>query len=216
MAGHGSGGVNDQFTSGMARHERWRVLGQSGATIWLTGLSGAGKSTVGCAIETKLFSQALVAYRLDGDELRSGLCDDLGFDREGRRENVRRVGEVALNMAESGLMAIVSLISPYSADRNAVRQRHEEMGLRFVEVWLNTPLLECQRRDPKGYYALAAEGDMANLTGIDDPYEPPSAPDLELRPEHGSAQELAEIVVDTILKRDPIPRLALHASPRSG
>ncbi len=153
-----------------------------GATVWLTGLSGSGKSTVAMACERLLLEQGQAAYVLDGDNLRTGLNGDLGFDAASRNENVRRAGEVALLFADAGVVAIVPLISPYRADRDRVRHRHEELGLRFVEVFVDTPLELCEQRDPKGLYAKARAGEITGFTGIDDPYEAPLDPDIVLKP----------------------------------
>ena len=122
------------------------------------------------------------AYRLDGDNLRHGICDDLGFSAAARQENVRRAGEIAHLFADAGTVALVSLISPYADGRRAARELLERDGLAFVEVFVNTPVDECARRDPKGLYARAAAGDLEGLTGVDAPYEPPAAPDVELTP----------------------------------
>jgi adenylyl-sulfate kinase len=175
---------------GTTREERWAATGMHGATIWMTGLPASGKSTLAAAVERRLVESGHAAYRIDGDNLRHGLNGDLGFDHASRDENVRRAGEVARLMADAGLIVVVSLISPYEGHRQAVRAIHDEHGLTFVEVWVSTPLEECEQRDPKGLYARARRGELKGMTGIDDPYEPPSAPELELRPsEHPDAVE---------------------------
>jgi adenylyl-sulfate kinase len=163
------------------RAQRWESLGHRGATVWFTGLPGSGKSTVSGAVEERLVRERRPAYRLDGDNLRHGVCGDLGFSAEDRNANVRRTAEVARLFADAGLIAIVSVVSPYAAARRAARELHERDGLRFVEVFVNTPLEECERRDPKGLYARARAGELRGFTGVDDPYEPPLAPDVELR-----------------------------------
>ena len=165
------------------RAERWRRLRQRGATIWLTGLSGAGKSTIAAAVEERLVGEGRWAYRLDGDNVRHGLCNDLGFSREDRAENVRRVAELAALFADAGSVALVSLVSPYAADRRCARELHDREGLSFVEVFVNTSLTECARRDVKGLYRQARGGGLGNLTGVGAPYEIPGAPDLELTEE---------------------------------
>ena len=162
------------------RDARWKRLGQRGATIWFTGLSGSGKSTVASAVEEELISARRWAYRLDGDNLRHGVCSDLGFSRVDRSENARRVAELALLFADSGSVALVCLVSPYEDDRRHARDLHEQAGLDFVEVFVNTSLAECARRDVKGLYAKARGGALANLTGVGAPYERPTAPDVEL------------------------------------
>ncbi len=170
-----------------------------GATVWITGLSGSGKSTVAAAVRDRLIGAGRPAYLLDGDVLRTGLCVDLGFDKESRTENVRRVGEVARMFADAGVVAVVSLISPYSSDRDRVRALHEAHGLTFVEVFVDTPVSSCEQRDPKGLYASARAGTLRGFTGIDDPYEPPTAPDVVLNPADGDPARMADRVVALLL-----------------
>ena len=167
----------------VTREDRTRILGGTGATVWFTGLPSSGKSTVAAALESAVLERGRAAYLLDGDNLRHGLNSDLGFSPADRAENVRRTGEVARLLADAGLIAITSLVSPYAADRAAVRAAHERDGLAFLEVFVNTPLEECERRDPKGLYAKARAGELTGFTGIDAPYEAPERPDLELRPD---------------------------------
>jgi bifunctional enzyme CysN/CysC len=169
--------------SKLSREERWTALTTSGATIWMTGLSGSGKSTIATAVEHTLVGSGHSAFMLDGDNLRHGLNADLGFSEEDRAENVRRVGEVAKLMAEAGGIAIVSLVSPYRAERDKVRAAHEEAGIPFHEVFVDTPLEECERRDPKGLYAKARAGEITNLTGVGSPYEAPTSPELTTDPD---------------------------------
>jgi bifunctional enzyme CysN/CysC len=158
------------------RHRRgWR-----GATLWLTGLSGSGKSTLAVAIERRLVAEGRIAYRLDGDNLRTGLNGDLGFDRLGRSENNRRAAEVARMFADAGVVSIVALISPYESSRQEARQLHQRAGIPFLEVYLATPIELCEQRDPKGLYAKAASGALGSFTGVDDVYEIPVSPDLEI------------------------------------
>jgi bifunctional enzyme CysN/CysC len=168
--------------STVSREERWAATGRAGATVWLTGFSGSGKSTIAAALEHQLIGAGVMAYMLDGDNLRHGLNGDLGFGADDRAENVRRAGEVAQLFADAGVIAIVPLISPYRADRDRVRARHDESGLRFFEVFVDTPLEECERRDPKGLYVKARAGELPGFTGIDDPYETPTRPDLRIEP----------------------------------
>jgi bifunctional enzyme CysN/CysC len=151
-----------------------------GATLWLTGLPAAGKSTVAYATAAALVASGRAAYVLDGDELRQGLCVDLGFDPVSRTENVRRISHVAEIMAHAGLVAIVALISPYADDRAAARRLHERRGLMFKEVFVETPLEVCMRRDPKGIYRRALDGELQSVTGISDRYDVPIAPDLRI------------------------------------
>jgi adenylyl-sulfate kinase len=162
----------------LTRSDRWGTLGCRGATIWFTGLSGSGKSTLAAAVEERLVASGRPAYRLDGDNIRSGLNVDLGFSPEGREENVRRVAEVALLFADAGLITLAALISPYTEGRRRARALHEAAGLRFVEVYVATPISVCAQRDPKGLYARASVGEITSFTGLDHPYEPPTAPDL--------------------------------------
>ena len=162
-----------------------------GATIWFTGLSGSGKSTVAVEVERALVAAGRPAYLLDGDNVRHGLNGDLGFSAEDRTENVRRVGHVARFLADAGLVAVVPLISPYRVDRSMVRALHDEAQLAFYEVFVDTPLELCEQRDPKGLYAQARSGEITGFTGIDDPYEAPEAPELVLQPADGDAVAMA-------------------------
>ena len=169
-----------------------------GMTVWLTGLSGSGKSSVAAELERRLVASGRPAYLLDGDNLRHGLNKNLGFSAEDRAENVRRTGEVAKLLADAGVVAVVSLVSPYSADREQVRAVHRAAGIPFAEVFVDTPLELCEQRDPKGMYAKARAGEIKNFTGIDDPYEAPAAPELRLRPEDGDAAAQALKVLELV------------------
>jgi bifunctional enzyme CysN/CysC len=166
---------------GLTREDRWNALGQRGATVWFTGLPASGKSSIAVALEQHLVNSGRVAYRLDGDNLRHGLNGNLGFSAEDRTENVRRTAHVARLFADAGAISIASLVSPYLADRATARQAHEELELDFIEVFVDTPLEECERRDPKGLYAKARRGEITGLTGIDDPYEAPDAAEIVVR-----------------------------------
>jgi adenylyl-sulfate kinase len=163
------------------RAQRWAALGHPGATVWMTGLPASGKSTVAAAVEARLVGDGRGAYVLDGDNLRHGLNGDLGFSAGDRAENVRRTAEVAALMADAGVVVLVALVSPYRADRAAARAVHERLELPFLEVHVATSLEECERRDPKGLYARARAGELQHLTGVDDPYEPPEAPEVVVR-----------------------------------
>lgn len=162
------------------RDARQQATGGPGATLWLTGLSGSGKSTVGVAVEAALIEQGRAAFVLDGDNVRHGLNGDLGFSEADRRENIRRVSHVAHLLAQAGLVAIVTLISPYRADRDLARSIHESDEVPFFEVFVNTPLEVCEERDPKGLYARARAGEIKDFTGLDAPYEEPVDADLEV------------------------------------
>ncbi len=166
--------------SALDRAERWAALGQRGGTVLLTGLSASGKSTIAAALERRLVAGGQGAYLLDGDNIRHGLSDDLGFSPGDRAEHIRRVGQVARLFADAGVVAVVSLISPLAADRDGVREAHAKAELPFVEVFVDTPLEECERRDPKGLYARARAGEIKRFTGIDAPYEPPERPDVHV------------------------------------
>ena len=196
-ADHMSGNIVWHPTT-VAREERWTASSLGGVTAWFTGLSGSGKSTVANEVARSLAASGRAAYLLDGDNLRFGLNGDLGFDRASREENVRRVGEVARLMADAGLVVLVPVISPYRADRERVRALHEAAGLRFVEVFVDTPIEECERRDPKGLYKKARAGELRGFTGIDDPYEAPAAPDLWLRTTTARPPQLAAQVVELL------------------
>ena len=166
--------------------------------MWLTGLSGSGKSSIAVALESLLVGSGRPAFRLDGDNLRHGLNADLGFSAADRAENVRRVGEVSCLFAEAGMVAIVPVISPYAAGRDAARARHAQAGLTFIEVFVDTPLDECERRDTKGLYAKARSGELSGFTGIDDPYEPPTDAELTVRPGDGDPVAQARLVLALI------------------
>jgi len=174
-----------------------------GMTVWLTGLSGSGKSTVGAELERRLVASGRPAYLLDGDNLRHGLNAGLGFSADDRAENVRRVGEVAKLLADAGVIAIATLVSPYAADRERVRASHAEASLPFVEVFVDTPIALCEARDVKGLYAKARAGEITGFTGVDDPYETPESPHLRLRPEDGDAAAQAGLVLDLVERLAP-------------
>ncbi|MBJ8348164.1 adenylyl-sulfate kinase [Antrihabitans sp. YC2-6] len=167
-----------------------------GATVWLTGLSASGKSSVAVELERLLVAGGHPAYRLDGDNLRHGLNADLGFGPSDRSENVRRVGAVAQLLADAGMIAVASLISPYAVDRDRVRAAHEAAGLEFVEVFIDTPIELCAQRDPKGMYAKAWAGEIKGFTGVDDPYEAPRRPEVVLRPIDGGPMEHAKRIME--------------------
>lgn len=175
-----------------------RPEGERGAIVWFTGLSGSGKSTVAVELERLLVQAHRPGYLLDGDNLRHGLNGDLGFSPEDRAENVRRVGEVAMLFADAGMIAIVPVISPYRADRRAVRSRAEAVSIRFLEVFVDTDLAMCEERDPKGLYAKARAGEITDMTGIDAPYERPEHAEVVLHPEDGDPMALARAVLEAL------------------
>jgi bifunctional enzyme CysN/CysC len=179
----------------LPRRERWARLGLRGATVWLTGLPASGKSTIAEELERRLVAAGRPAYLLDGENVRHGLSGDLGFSPADRHEHVRRVASVARMLADAGMVTVVALVSPAAADRDWARQLHREAGLDFVEAWVDTPLEECERRDPRGLYARARAGELQGFTGVDAPYEPPAAPDVRL---HG-AREPVERSVERLL-----------------
>ena len=182
-AGSQSHSANVRWEPGrLDREARWRALGCIGATIWITGLPAAGKSTLAGALEERLVSLGVSALRLDGDNLRHGLNGSLGFDPADRAENVRRTAHAAKLLADARSVAVVSLVSPYAEDRRIAREIHEQDGIAFIEVFFDTPLEECERRDPKGLYAKARAGELQGFTGVDDAYERPDSPDIRLTP----------------------------------
>jgi bifunctional enzyme CysN/CysC len=180
----------------MTRERRWDSLGHPGATLWFTGLPGAGKSTIAAAVEERLIAAGQPAFLLDGDNLRHGLNGDLGFDEPARRENVRRTAHVARLLAESGTIALVSLVSPYAADREFACNLHTGEDLDFIEIFVDAPLELCEKRDPKGLYARARAGELAGLTGVGAPYEAPMDPDLVL----GTLEETVDRGVERVLE----------------
>jgi bifunctional enzyme CysN/CysC len=191
---------------GMSREQRWAALGLRGATAWLTGLPASGKSTIAVELERLLVTSGRPAYRLDGDNLRHGLNSDLGFGASDRRENVRRAAEVALLLADAGVVAIVPLISPYREGREQARRLHATAGIPFVEAWVSTPAEVCEQRDPKGLYAAARSGRIRGFTGVDDPYEPPLEPEVELDTRQASPAELAGRVLLALGLAEASPR----------
>jgi adenylylsulfate kinase len=183
----------------VGRKSRENLLKQRGCTIWMTGLSASGKSTLAFTLEHALVQRGRLAYVLDGDNIRYGLNKNLGFTAEDREENIRRIGEVAKLFADSGFITMTSFISPYRQDRQIVRDLHEEVDLFFAEVFVDAPIEVCEERDPKGLYKRARKGEIKHFTGIDDPYEPPEDPDLiiksgELTPQEGAMKILGYLV----------------------
>ena len=175
----------------ITREHRAGILGHKGATLWFTGLSGSGKSTVAVELEGQLSEMGVLSYRLDGDNVRLGINKNLGFSAEDRTENIRRIGEIAKLFADTGVVALSSFISPYKADRDQVRALHEEAGMDFIEIFVDCSLEAAESRDPKGLYKKARAGEIKNFTGIDDPYEAPFKAEIHL---HSDQQTLAEEV----------------------
>jgi adenylylsulfate kinase len=190
----------------VTRTDRMQILRQRGATIWFTGLSGSGKSTIAVALEKALHQMGKLSYRLDGDNVRHGINKNLGFSEEDRKENIRRIGEVAKLFGDAGMIALSSFISPYKADRDEVRALHDAAGIPFVEVFVDCTLDEAERRDPKGLYAKARAGEIRNFTGIDDPYEPPVAPEIHLRTDRMALEQEVVTILDYLHDTDITPR----------
>ncbi|GGF94027.1 adenylyl-sulfate kinase [Rhodococcoides trifolii] len=184
--------------SALDRGQRWASTGQRGATVWFTGLPASGKSTVAVALERALVESGRTAYLLDGDNVRHGLSDDLGFSPGDRAENVRRVGHLTRLLADAGVVAIASLVSPLRSDREIARALNDAADLRFIEVAVTTPLQECERRDPKGLYARARAGELKGLTGVDAPYETPDDPDLSIDTTGADIDDLVRQVLEVL------------------
>jgi len=193
--------LRDDTDGGGQSANRVALLGHRGTVIWMTGLSGSGKSTLALELEKRLLRAGVLAAVLDGDILRTGLSRNLGFTPEDRRENLRRAVELAMHLADAGVVVIAALISPFRADRATAAKRAADRGIPFAEVFVNAPLAECERRDPKQLYKRARAGEIPLFTGIDSPYEAPLAPDLESVGE--SVEKLADLAL--ALARPPVP-----------
>lgn len=179
----------------VTRADRNRLLNQTGATIWFTGLSGSGKSTVAVALESELLRRNKLSYRLDGDNIRLGINKNLGFSAEDRTENIRRIGEISKLFVDTGVIVLSSFVSPYRADRDIVRKLHDDGGLQFIEVYVDVPLEEAEKRDPKGLYKKARAGQIPNFTGISDPYEAPLNPELVLKTHEQTLQQEVDAII---------------------
>lgn len=190
----GEGG--SQEACHLPRDKRYAALNQKGVTLWMTGLSGSGKSTIAALLEEQLvLLHGKAVYRLDGDNVRTGLNRDLGFSKADRGESVRRVGEMACLFADSGTITIVSLVSPYKADRDQARKRHQEQGIKYLEVFMDVPLKVVQERDPKGLYEKVAKGELKGFTGVDDPYEAPTDAEINIKNQDMTIQESVDIIM---------------------
>ena len=187
------------------RADRERLLEQKGATIWFTGLSGSGKSTVAVALETALYERGHLCYRLDGDNIRFGINKNLGFSEEDRAENIRRIGEIAKLFVDTGVITLSSFVSPYRRDRDNVRALHDAGDMVFIEVFVDVPLDVAESRDPKGLYKKARAGEIKNFTGIDDPYEEPLNPEIVLNSHQMSLEEEVELLLKALQERGILP-----------
>ena len=188
----------------LSRADRREILGHGGCTVWLTGLSGSGKSTVAHEVERRLMNRGTHSFVLDGDNIRNGLNGDLGFSEEDRRENIRRIGEVARLFTEAGMVVITAFISPFKGDRDRARNLFE-IG-EFFEIFVRCPLELCESRDPKGLYAQARSGELRDFTGIDSPYENPENPELVLDTGTMSVKDCAEEIVGLLEKSGVIKK----------
>ena len=182
--------------SGVSRDFRERKIGQRGCVIWLTGLSGSGKSTIARKLESSLVSKGTLAYVLDGDNIRHGLCADLGFSSEERDENIRRVGEVAALFADAGVVTIAAFISPFRKAREKARKAAPENA--FFEVYLDVPLEVCENRDPKGLYKKVRDGEISEFTGISSPYEKPETCELRIDTSKVSISKAVNLILELI------------------
>lgn len=183
------------------RQHRNKLLGQKGATLWFTGLSGSGKSTIAVALEQALYAQGRLCYRLDGDNIRLGINKNLGFSAEDRAENIRRIGEIAKLFCDTGVITLSSFVSPYRADRDMVRELHEQADIPFIEVYVKTSLAGAEARDPKGLYKKARAGEIKNFTGISDPYEEPANAEIILDTEALTLEQEVEEMIKQLTER---------------
>lgn len=193
----------------VSREDRFSILRQRAATVWFTGLSGSGKSTIAVALERALFNIGKLSYRLDGDNVRLGINKNLGFSEEDRKENIRRIGEVAKLFGDAGVISLSSFISPYKVDRDEVRELHEQAGLAFIEIFVDCSLAEAERRDPKGLYKKARAGEIKNFTGIDDPYEAPINAEIHLKTDEMTVEEEVQIILDHLQQNEFILKTPL-------
>lgn len=207
--------TNITWHASLSRHERNELRKQRGFTIWFTGLSASGKSTVAIALEQHLLHLGLASYRLDGDNVRFGLNKDLGFSEKDRNENIRRIAEVAKLFSDSSTITLTSFISPYLADRKIARDLHAaasqsgDDSIPFIEVFVDIPVEIAEQRDPKGLYKKARAGEIPNFTGISAPYEAPENPEIHLRSDQLSVEESVAKIVEYLKSKDLLPVAAL-------
>ncbi|OWP03255.1 hypothetical protein B2J93_2987 [Marssonina coronariae] len=203
--------TNITWHPSLSRSERNVLRKQSGLTVWFTGLSASGKSTVATALEQHLLHLGLAAYRLDGDNVRFGLNKDLGFSEKDRNENIRRIAEVAKLFADSSTIALTSFISPYITDRKVARDLHaapssaNDAAIPFIEVFVDIPVEVAEQRDPKGLYKKARAGEIPNFTGISAPYEEPVNPEITIRTDQLSVEECVVKIVDYLKEKKLLP-----------
>ncbi len=195
--------------SQITRKDRENLLNHRGYTIWLTGFPSSGKSTTAYALEFELLRRGYLAYVLDGDNVRHGLNKDLGFSAREREENIRRVAEVARLFADAGIITITSFISPYRKERDFARKIHNEAGLSFTEIYVDTPLSVCEARDPKCLYAKARRGEIRGVTGVDDPYEPPVSPEITIKTAEFTPEQIVNQIIQSLVNTGQ-----LQAAPR--
>ncbi|KAI5956456.1 MET14 [Candida jiufengensis] len=193
--------TNITWHPNLTHSERATLRKQQGVTVWLTGLSASGKSTIACALEQSILNRGYNSYRLDGDNVRFGLNKDLGFSESDRNENIRRISEVAKLFSDSCCVTVTSFISPYKADRNLARELHTKDNLPFVEVYIDVPIEIAEKRDPKGLYKKAREGIIKEFTGISAPYEAPENPEIHVKNDSISIEEAAEQIIDYLLEK---------------
>jgi adenylylsulfate kinase len=193
--------TNVHWHEGEVKHiDRNRLLSQKGATIWFTGLSGSGKSTIAVALEKELIKRNKLTYRLDGDNVRLGINKNLGFSAEDRAENIRRIGEIAKLFSDCSVIALSSFISPYRDDRSNVRELHEASNFPYIEVFVDCAISVAESRDPKGLYKKARAGEIKNFTGIDDPYEAPKNPEIHLKTDKMTVEEEVQEIINYLEK----------------
>jgi len=185
----------------ITRADRAGLLEQWGTTLWFSGLSGSGKSTIACALEKELYQRGKLCYRLDGDNVRMGINRNLGFSAADRAENIRRIGEVSKLFVDAGVIVLSSFISPYRADRELCRELHRQADMNFLEVYVDCPLATAEERDPKNLYKKARAGEIKNFTGIDDPYEAPENPEIHLHSDRMSVTEEVQAILSTMEER---------------